>query len=243
MEFNQNLIEYYDELYPVTETQIHFFNQEMSSFEQPAKLLHVGCGTGYLEHNLAKTGADVTGIETSREMLESANRKRRSQLMSVRFFQMSTIEMARFLGKGFYNIVSCLDNRIVYIHDQTLMKKFFFDCSQLLAPGGKLIIELYNYDKVNFDTAVNLPVLESIRARLFTQIVKKDDGEKMMQQNLETGTGRVIPVLENTPVFPLKKHEIEEFAKKAGFHSCVFYGGFDYAPYQPAGDITVAVIS
>lgn len=243
MDINQNIVEYYDELYPVTDDQKKFYEQEMNNYEKPVKMLRIGCGTGYFEHSLAKEGADVTGLETSKDMLESANRKRRTQLMSIRFFQMSTLEMSRFLGKGFYNIVSCLDNRIVYIHDQTLIKKFFFDCHELLAPNGRLILELYNFEKFNAVPMVKLPDLESIRAKLFTQVWTKDDGTKTIQQDVETGNGRVLPVIENAPIYPLKRAEIEEFAKSVGFTTSEFYCGFDRAPYDPASDTIVAVLS
>ena len=97
---------------------------------------------GALAPVLAKEGHDVTGIETSREMLEIANRRRRMPNTAIRFFQMSTIEMTRFLGKGFYNVISCLSDRIIFIHDKTLMRKFFYDCKLLLSEGGHLVLQL-----------------------------------------------------------------------------------------------------
>jgi SAM-dependent methyltransferase len=242
MDINQNIVEYYDELYPVTDDQKKFYEQEMSAYEKPVKMLRIGCGTGYFEHILAKDGADITGLDTSREMLESANRKRRTQLMSIRFFQMSTLEMSRFLGKGFYNIISCLDNRIVYIHDQTLIKKFLFDCYTLMAPRGRLILELYNYDKYSSVPMVKLPTLESIRSKLYTQIWTKDDGSKYLQQDLETGNGKVLPVIEDAPVYALRKSEIELFAKQVGFSKCEFFGGFERSEYLLDSDAVVAVL-
>ena len=133
MEINQNIAEYYDELYPVTEEQKVFYSKKMEMFKKPVRFLRIGCGTGSFEHNLAKDGSDVTGLETSPELLESANRKRRTQLMAVRYFQMQVIEMSRFLGKQFYNIISILDNRLLFSHDKTLMAKFFYDCKQVLS--------------------------------------------------------------------------------------------------------------
>ena len=146
MEINQNIAEYYDELYPVTEEQKVFYQKKMILFKKPVKFLQIGCGSGTFEHNLAREGSDVTGIETSQELLESANRKRRTQLMAVRYFQMSSLEMTRFLGKKFYNIISILNGRIVFTHDKTLMKKFLFDCLQLVSQNGFLILELPNFE-------------------------------------------------------------------------------------------------
>ena len=73
MELIQNVIEYYDELYPVTDVQKKFYADLMKQYTIPVKFLRIGCGTGYFEHLLAREGHDVTGLETSKEMLESAN--------------------------------------------------------------------------------------------------------------------------------------------------------------------------
>lgn len=238
----QNVIEYYDELYPVTESQKSFFNSQIDSYTKPVKLLRVGCGTGYLEHLLAREGHDVTGLETSKEMLESANLKRRNQLMSIRFFQMTTLEMTRFLGKGFYNIISCLNDRIIYIHDATLIRKFFFDCKQLLTENGELILHLANYNLYNKDSLVKMPDRESIRAKLFTEIFTKDNGEKLITQEVETGNGKVLPVKEGELVYTITPEEIKSDAEEAGFKEINFYSDFELNPFTPESPELVAII-
>lgn len=105
----QNLIEYYDELFPVTGELKSFYNNLISQYESPVKFLRVECGTGMLESQLAREGHDVTGIESCQEILRSANLRRRTQLMAIRFFQMSYLDMTKFLGTGFYDVISCLD--------------------------------------------------------------------------------------------------------------------------------------
>src|SRR5574344_1124734 len=227
MELIQNVIEYYDELYPVTEGQKKFYADLMTKYAIPVKFLRIGCGTGYFEHLLAREGHDVTGIDTSKEMLESANLKRRNQLMAIRFFLMSTIDMTRFLGKNFYDLISCLNSRIIFIHDQTLMRKFFFDCKQLLVKDGSLILQLPNFEVYNAKPMAKLPVRESIRAKLYTQIWTKDDGSKYISQDVETGNGKMLPVMEEESIYQLSPSEIESFSKEAGFTSVEFYSDFD----------------
>ena len=84
----QNVIEYYDELYPSDESQKQFFTNLLSSYGIPSKFLRIGCGTGYLESFLAKEGVDVTGLDTNKEILERANLRRRFPNMAIRFIQM-----------------------------------------------------------------------------------------------------------------------------------------------------------
>ncbi|MBR0124783.1 MAG: class I SAM-dependent methyltransferase [Treponema sp.] len=242
MEIIQNIIEYYDELYPVTEAQKKFYREQLRNYPDPAKLLRVGCGTGLFEHLLAREGKDVTGIESFQEMLRSANLRRRNQLMSIRFFQMSYLDMARFLGKGFYNLISILDDRIIFIHDKTLLRKFFFDCKQLLAQDGCLIISLYNYRKFNRVPLVHLPQRKSLRVTLSTEIASGDNGGFLLSQNIETGSGKILPVVSKDRVCPVTDAEIRDFAGEAGFAECEFYSSWEKEPFTGSEDTLVALL-
>lgn len=240
MESIKNLLEYYDELYPVTEAQQKFFEEFISIYPRPTRFLNIGCGTGVMENRLAKDTTDVTGLETDRGLLESATRKHRTQLMAVRYFQMSTIEMSRFLGKGFYNVISCLNDRIIFIHDQVLLKKFFFDCRQLLAEDGTVVIGLTNYDLYNPEPRIILPEIKSIRVSLSGRITKDAEGNAWLDRRVETGNGRFLPVYEKTKVYVLHPDELTAFAKEAGFTSVEFYDGFTK---RPADEKTVNLIA
>ncbi len=243
MELYENIAEYYDELYPTSDELKKFYAEEAKNFVSPVKYLSIGAGTGTFEHYLAKGEADVTGLETVTSLIESANRKRRTQLMSLRFFQMSSLEMCRFLGKAFYDIILIPNNRIIFTHDLTLMSKLFYDCKQLLAKGGKFILTLPNFDKFNGEPSVKLPVRESIRVRLFTKITTNAEGKKIMHQEIETGNGKRLVVTEDAPILPLTKNKIEQYAKEVGFTKLSFYGGFDRSEFTPKSDELLVVIS
>lgn len=245
MEINQHIAEYYDELYPVTEEQKVFYEKVLKLYERPVKFLRIGCGTGTFEHTLARDGSDVTGIETSQELLDSATRKRRTQLMAVRYFQMSYLEMSRFLGKGFYDVISVLHDRILFIHDKTLLKKFFYDCRQLLAKNGKLILTFPNftqYSDFNLSEKIELPSKKSIRAQLQTFVTSRDE-KFLMEQSLLNGTGEKIEVTKDAPIYLLQVDEVEEFAKEAGFIKIELYQDFTLTEFNDKSPQILAVIS
>ena len=242
MEIIQNIIEYYDELYPVTEAQKKFYKEQSNTYPEPVKLLRVGCGTGLFEHLLAREGKDGTGIESYQEMLRSANLRRRNQLMSIRFFQMSYLDMARFLGKGFYNVISILEDRIIFIHDKTLLRKFFFDCKQLLTQNGCLIISLSNYRKFNSVPLVHLPQRKSVRVTLNTEIACGDNGGFLLSQEIETGSGKILPVMSKQKVCPVTDAEIRDFAGEAGFKECDFYSSWEKEPFTGSEDTLIALL-
>lgn len=225
MEVIQNLVEYYDELYPVSAEQFDFYKSLLQEYSKPVKFLGIGCGTGVLESRLAKEITDVTGLETIKELLDSATRKHRTQLMSIRFFKMSTIEMARFLGKKFYNVISCLNDRIIFIHDEILLRKFFFDCKQLLADNGSLVLTLTNYDLYRNQPVAFLPERCSMRAKLKSKLEFLNNGY-FLTRTIETGNGKVIPIYTKTSVYPITMAEIKKFAMEAGFSVVNFFNGY-----------------
>ncbi|MCR5763959.1 MAG: class I SAM-dependent methyltransferase [Treponema sp.] len=239
----QNLVEYYDELFPVTESQKKFYDELIGEYVSPVKFLNINCGTGMFENLLARSGHDVTGLEESSELIYCANLRRRNQLMAVRFFEMSYIDMTKFLCKGFYNIISCLNGRIIYIHDKNLIKKFFYDCKSLLSADGGMIISLPNFSKYKSAPMIELPLRESIRTRLFSEVWTDESGSSFIVQNVETGNGKMLPVQKDTPVYMLQPEEIEDFAKDAGFSSVDFYSDFDKKTFTGNEDYVVVKIN
>lgn len=242
MEYLQNVVEYYDELYPVTDTQKKFYDGIKKSYAVPVKFLQIGCGTGALEHILAQDGSDVTGLEVSKELIAAANLRKRTQLTAVRFFQLSTLDMTRFLGKGFYNVISCLNNRIVFIHDKTLLKKFFFDSRMLLSNGGILVLGLFNFHRTEQSPVTQLPEQSSIRVKMISSLKKNGSELMYLNQNIETGNGKILKIMANEEVYPLTKEEIASFAKEAGFTESCFYGSFGMEEYTGKSDTLICVI-
>ena len=241
MEIIKNVTEYYDELYPISDKQKKFYEDLSKNYQNPVKFLRVGCGTGLFEHQLARDGADVTGIEEYAELIHCANLRRRTQLMSIHYFQMSALDMIHFLGRGFYNIASCLDNRIVFAHDETLIRKFFFDIRQLLSEDGTLVLSLYNYDFFN-EKNPSLPARESLRTKMISKIEIHNDNFWYLNQSVETGSGRLMDIFRDEKIYPLTAREIKEFAKEAGFSQIDFYSDFAKHPFTEKDEQLVAVI-
>lgn len=237
------LIEYYDELYEVSSEQKKFYADLALQYGMPTRFLRVDCGTGYFEHFLAKAGHDSTGLETSKEMLERANLRRRMPNTAVRFFQMSYLEMTRFLGKGFYNVISCLNNRIIYIHDKTLRRKFFYDCHILLKEKGVVILELNNFTKFSPNPMVRLPEHSSIRAKLFTQLWQSPEQTYYIKEDLQISSGKIVSIDndEKKTVYPVSYSELEKDALEAGFSKVEKFANFNREEFTSDSDNLVLV--
>lgn len=228
----QNILEYYDELFPVSTEQKYFYEQLLEGFSIEPKLLSINCGTGILEHYLARHNCNVTGIDYIPGLLESATRRHRQPCSSIRFFQMSITEMATYLGKNFYNVISCINNRLHRIPNAIRMEAFFRDCKSLLTPQGRLVLQIPNYPYFTCQHESSLPVSESIRSKLYTKLITDDYGTRMTKQ-VETSSGKLVTVVKNEPVYPMAIQDIEELAEATGFQQATFYSNFNKESFIP----------
>lgn len=250
-DFYSTILEYYDELFPVAEDAIRFLLQIQEELKagfhvQPSPLcryLGIGCATGNLENTLAGHGLDVTGIDINRDMIETAKRRMKRGFSSSRFFEMSTIDMNRFLKQGSFHILGCLANTLPYIADETLIRKFFHDAHELLISGGKLVIQTLNYDAIPANTPSRLPTLSSIRVSLHCGYIPAENETVLLDAVLELGNGRKIILQKTTKLLPLSAVKVESFAREAGFTSCERFGSFTGEEWAMESSDTIFVFS
>lgn len=236
MDLLQNLIEYYDELYPVVDTQKKFFEKVLNTYQMPAKILRIGCATGVFEHYLARLGHDVTGIGSSSAFIDSAVLRRKLPNTAIRFFHMMPTEMTHFLGKNFYNIIASLEGDLCFIYDETLRRKYFYDCHTLLADGGCLIIHTPDIAATRNSTRVSLH--SKIKC---TSYVSEEDTYTLMQ-DIVREDGRRISVHEMTKIAPLTCVEIKQLALGAGFTSVECFSCYDLKSLSDNDTATLFVI-
>ncbi len=250
-EFYSSILEYYDELFPLQDTAVRFYirmqqEQQAASQIQPVPLcrfLGIGCATGNLENRLSSCGMDITGIDKNPDMIETANRRMKRTSSTLRFFEMSAIEMNRFLKKGSFNLISCIENTLPYISDETLLRKFFHDAKTLLTPGGKLVIQTHNFDFLKKMKQTRLPDLRSVRVTLQRSYLPMEDESALLEATLELGNGQKIILQKTTKVLPSPVQQLEAYAREAGFTSCVRYGDFQLSPWTEESLTTILVLS
>lgn len=235
MEFTEHIIEYYDELYPVTDELIDFFKAELHEYPMPAKILSIGCATGLFEHSLSKAGFDVTGVGGGREFIDTAIRRHRSPNASIRFFQMTPLEIGRFLAKDFYHSAVIIEGFIYFITDKILLRKFFYDCKAAVVQGGCLVLHIPDI----------LRQRESLRVKLISSIRNGEDGEnrlltQMLERSDANGGIQRIPVRTEAPVHIPAVQELADCAREAGFKSAKFYKAWNPLPVaEENADIAV----
>lgn len=237
-------LEYYEELFPVAENQENFVEKLCEDFPAPAKLLSVECGPGALTQILHKTHPDITVTDSFPEFISIINTRQESQENAIHAFNLNPADIARYLGKEFFNVALCCNYRIIFMKDKTMIKKFLFDTKMLLSDGGYLIIDLINFAKFDFShTKIELPTIRCERATLYSSLIKdKDDVDYKLYQHLVTSSGKLIDETKNEEVCPISMETFKSFADELKFSSVEFFSDYNGTPYSKDSDKIICVL-
>lgn len=109
-----------------------------SSSTQIRRVMDVGCGAGPLTEALLKAGFDVTGIDTSAELLKLA----RAKVPRAHFVHASAYEIQILAYDAVVALGEPLTYHAVGADADNLISRFFQRVAEALPPGGMLIFDV-----------------------------------------------------------------------------------------------------
>lgn len=237
-------IEYYEELFAVEPNQIEFFEDLASQFQLPSKILSVECGPALLSGRLSKNH-DITVTDSFSEFISIVNNRiPDASAHKIHAFNLNPADIARYLGKSFFNTICCLNYRLIFMKDRALAQKFIFDAKMLLSDGGYLVLDLINFSKYDFsETKIDLPVKKCQRATLYSSLVKNSDKTSyQLFQHVVTSSGKVIDEVKDETVYPVSVETIKNWATELKFSSIEFYSDYKKTPYSKDSDKVICVL-
>lgn len=102
-------------------------------------ILDVGCGGGILTEALARSGAQITGIDLSEASLEIARRHAKEQGLNIDY-RYESIEQVAEKHAGKFDVITCME-MLEHVPEPD---KIISACSRLLKPGGHAFFSSIN---------------------------------------------------------------------------------------------------
>ncbi len=235
--------DYYEDFFPNEPNQVEFFSNMGDEFPAPAKFLGVECGPALLTEQLQQK-FDITLTDSYAEFVNIVNTRQSSKDNPAHVFNLNPADIARYLGKNFFNVITCLCYRIIFMKDRTLIKKFLFDTKMLLSDGGYLVLDILNFSKYDFsETKIELPPKKAERATLYSSVIKNSDSvQYKLFQHVVTASGKVIDEVKDELVCPISMESIRSYAKEVGYSSVEFYNDYNKTPYTSDSDKIICVL-
>jgi SAM-dependent methyltransferase len=106
---------------------------------QPHTLLDLACGEGTFAAAAASQGFDVTGLDTSSQMLEAARRRAADEGASLRLVQG---DMRTLAFEEEFDLVTCWYDSLNYLLDTADLEAAFRGVGRALRHGGHFIFDM-----------------------------------------------------------------------------------------------------
>lgn len=231
MGFYEQISKYYDDIFPVGTETLEFIREAAG---KPAKcILDVACGTGGYALALAGEGYSVTAVDIDTDMISRAKKKAADQRKKVCFLSWDMRRIGQLQEK--FDCIYCIGNSIVHLNSPAEIQEVLSQMYGLLKPGGTLVLQTINYDRIIRYGITELPLIRNTAARLeFQRNYRYNAEEETISFDTELRLNEVgnRQVLKNSVrLFALRSGDAENLLKKAGFGNLHFYGGFNRSEY------------
>ena len=225
-------IELYGDLYEISPEEENFYYSLCNEFPQNAKALNIEAGLALLPSKLAYK-YDVTVTDSYQEFVRNIAANQANTEVQPPTFHIDSADIARYLGKNFFNVIFCVNSRLIFLKEKALIEKLIFDAKALLSEGGYIVFDLLNFSKYDFsEDEVQLPVRKSENISLSSKIVKdKELGCYTLSQTATTKDGKVIDIVTNEKICPVSYEFFKSITDKIGFSSVEFYSDYNKTPY------------
>ena len=224
-----HLADYYDRLFPVTETVRTFL---LSQFKQAKTVLDVGCGTGRHALQMAEGGKVVIGVDPDASMLAIAKKRPLVKRGSCRFVRGHLTDLG--VSESFEGIM-VLGNTLCHVADETELEQALVGLYERLETGGMLVLQLINYDLIFNQNITELPRLEEGGVSLRRQYVLNRPFVRFTTTLFDGTTDHT----ETVQLLGITKAMLEGALKKARFTNVQAYGDFSKKPFDVKTDLRV----
>ena len=215
--FYNEIAEKYDYIFPLSPTHQTFFASELCG----KTVLDVGAATGNLTAYLLSQGYEVTGIDLSERLITEAAKKG----IVVQPLNMLDIDQLAI----FDNIV-CIGNTLPHLDSKTSVQLFLQKAYGQLSQGGKLILQLVNFQKYfaqqQDDYLGNLPLIANDKVKFERFYYLNKEGKIRFKTILDD-------TIENEELLqPIFADELTQWLTQIGFQAINLYGNFKKDPFD-----------
>ena len=243
MSFYTSISEHYREIFPLNPAQPKFVIARIPNASN-LSLLDIGCGTGDLCLALSNSFRVVTGIDLDEEMLEIAQGAK-GEAENVDFHHLNMLEIGSFFALKTYDAILCFGNTLIHLANLAEITRFLGLAKSLLRPGGKLLLQIINYDRILDLNIKSLPTLDTddirfVRNYHYRGENQQDDRDRVDPHQIEFETILTVKstdqVIRNQiPLFPIRKAALENRLLQTGFTNLHFFGNFKGDPFNEEG--------
>jgi SAM-dependent methyltransferase len=131
----------YDLVFPGGEPATDFYRAQAD--RQGGSVLELGCGTGHKLIPIASDGHPCVGVDLSRDMLATAQRKADERGLALEWVHgdMRTVDLGRT-----FDFIFIAANSLLHLHDAESLVQCLRSVRRHMTPGARFVFDVFNPD-------------------------------------------------------------------------------------------------
>ena len=209
-----------------------------------ASALDAGCGTGFHSLLLAQLGVSVTALDVSEEMLGLLERHAHEMGLAIRRVH-SDFRNLRNAAPGPFDALFCMGNTLPHLLKEADMQAAIAGFAEVLIPGGTLVLQMINYDRV-LATRERILGAREHNGTTYVRFYDFDDAAGLIRFNvlrLEREKESVKTRLITIPLAPVTSARIVHLLEICGYERIRTFGSIAMDPFDPAISRDVLIIA
>lgn len=190
----------YDDIFPMNDEKKSFFEEYFKKGN--LNIIDCGCANGKLAEFAESFGNNVIGIDLNTALLREAENLRKENLEFKKLDMMSIGQLAEPESQ---DVITCIGNTLPHLDDTDCINHFISQCSKLLKPNGKLILQFVNFEGDTYD----FPVIECDNFAFFREYIPDyfDNKVEFNTRLILKNNGQMFT--DQTFLFPLKLDQLK----------------------------------
>ena len=227
-----DIVGIYNEIFPLNHAFLEFVPPYLGS--PGSKVLDLGCGPGDYVDELSQSLYDVTGIDSSAEMIKRAQKDKQGEFYNYSFTEIHKLE-------GPFDFAYCIGNSLSYL-PHNLMTHFFKDINQLLNNKGYLLIQVVNWDKYRQTGSMDFPVIALTDGKTFHRAYEHSDKSSVIFQTA-LKKDEVNLVSWSDALYPKYSDNLTQEIAESGMTVVDVFGDFEKSPFDPLSSPAIILVT
>lgn len=215
-------------------------------------VLDAACGTGRHALLFAAGDLSVTGVDVSSTMIEQARINAAEKGFPAEFVQAGFGQLAAAAAGREFDAMVCLGNSLPHIRNTGDMQAALADFRRLLRPGGVLVLQNRNYNKVLTEKSRFMPLnqfQDDTGETLYLRITDFPacDKEGLITFNIvvmhRDAAGKWSSRVHSEELKPWLKEELAVLLGAAGFKDMRYYGDYSGNAYEPGASTDLIIVA
>ena len=227
MAFYSEIVEAYDAIFPLNETQLFFVEEACCGSLASKSILDIGCGTGSLSIAMARRSARVRSFDFDEGMVAKAEEKK-PQALDLKFQQGDMRLVEEYYQPVVFDLALCFGNTLVHLQSLKEVEDTINAVARRLIKGGKFLLQIVNYDRIIKNEVKSLPTITKDTYSFVRNYHHRNDGKVDFETLLTTPD---YQIKNSVPLLMICRDELMQILNQY-FSKVICYGSFDKADWK-----------